>query len=129
MYGDVSATTRYHGNSINYNARSNCYLAGMAMLAPLHVTTVTVSTVTLDLTVAYIATLVYILYYIYLCPAVGLITLPILSAMVRKYVHRVTRHRNLVEQCQEEEVQVFFFLYLPEQLSVKLFSSKTMLKK
>ena len=35
-----------------------------------------------DVTVSYLATSVYILYYIYLYPALGMITLPILSAMV-----------------------------------------------
>ena len=56
------------------------------MLAPIDVTTITVSSHTLDITVSYLATLVYIVYYIYLFPAVGIITLPILSAMVSHYL-------------------------------------------
>ena len=56
------------------------------MLAPINITTVTVSDFTLDITVSYLATLTYILYYIYLFPAVGLITLPILSGMVSQTV-------------------------------------------
>ena len=35
-----------------------------------------------DVTVCTLATSVYILYYLYLYPALGMITLPILSAMV-----------------------------------------------
>ena len=56
------------------------------MLAPINITTVTVSDFTLDITVSYLATLTYILYYIYLFPAVGLITLPKLSGMVSQTV-------------------------------------------
>lgn len=75
----------YHSDAINKLIHAVCVplllWTGMAMLAPLEVTTVTISSVTLDVTAAYLATLVYIVYYIYLFPAVGLITLPILSGM------------------------------------------------
>ncbi|XP_063675603.1 uncharacterized protein LOC134812257 [Bolinopsis microptera] len=75
----------YHSDAINKLIHAVCVplllWTGMAMLAPIDITTVTVSDFTLDITVSYLATLIYILYYIYLFPAVGLITLPILSGM------------------------------------------------
>lgn len=75
----------YHSDAINKLIHAICVplllWTGMAMLAPIDVTTITVSSHTLDITVSYLATLVYIVYYIYLFPAVGIITLPILSAM------------------------------------------------
>jgi len=75
----------YHSDAINKLIHAVCVplllWTGMAMLAPINITTVTVSDFTLDITVSYLATLTYILYYIYLFPAVGLITLPILSGM------------------------------------------------
>lgn len=72
----------YHNDAINKLIHAVCVplllWTGMAMLAPLKVVTV----VQLDVTVSHIATLVYIVYYLYLYPPAGLITLPLLSAMV-----------------------------------------------
>lgn len=76
----------YHSDAINKLIHAVCVplllWTGMAMLAPVQLTSVNLSPeFTLQLTVAHIATAVYILYYIYLHPAVGCITLPILAGM------------------------------------------------
>ena len=84
MFSNVVKGCTFFGDF--FFVTGNHLISGMAMLAPIDVTTITVSSHTLDITVSYLATLVYIVYYIYLFPAVGIITLPILSAMVSHYL-------------------------------------------
>eukprot|EP00116_Pleurobrachia_bachei_P004025 sb/3464287/ len=72
----------YHSDAVNKLIHAICVplllWTGQAMLSPVGVGTLG----GYEVTVSALATSVYILYYIYLYPALGMITLPILSGMV-----------------------------------------------
>lgn len=71
----------YHSDAVNKLIHAICVplllWTGQAMLSPVGVGTLG----GYEVTVSALATSVYILYYIYLYPALGMITLPILSGM------------------------------------------------